>query len=198
MWDKKYPSIFDIFESFTKGFPFERKERFEDDWFKEPFESMIQRFEESMPSEFNELVREEKTPSGVSRRYGPFVYGFSYTAEPGKEPIFQEFGNIKPSHRGIEPSEGREPLVDVMSEKDKFKVFVELPGVEKEKVKLDVADDSVEIKTDDEKKFYKMIYLDSTIDPDSAKASYKNGILTLELDKKEKRKGKEINPLARC
>ena len=192
MWDKKYPSIFDIFESFTKGFPFERKERFEDDWFKEPFESKIQRFEESMPSEFNELVREEKTPSGVSRRYGPFVYGFSYTAEPGKEPIFQEFGNIKPSHRGIEPSEGREPLVDVMSEKDKFKVFVELPGVEKEKVKLDVADDSVEIKTDDEKKFYKMIYLDSTIDPDSAKASYKNGILTLELDKKEKRKGKEV------
>ena len=192
MWDKKYPSIFDIFESFTKGFPFERKERFEDDWFKEPFESMIQRFEESMPSEFNELVREEKTPSGVSRRYGPFVYGFSYTAEPGKEPIFQEFGNIKPSHRGIEPSEGREPLVDVMSEKDKFKVFVELPGVEKEKVKLDVADDSVQIKTDDEKKFYKMIYLDSTIDPDSAKASYKNGILTLELDKKEKRKGKEV------
>ena len=192
MWDKKYPSIFDIFESFTKGFPFERKERFEDDWFKEPFESMIQRFEESMPSEFNELVREEKTPSGVSRRYGPFVYGFSYTAEPGKEPVFQEFGNIKPSHRGIEPSEGREPLVDVMSEKDKFKVFVELPGVEKEKVKLDVADDSVEIKTDDEKKFYKMIYLDSPVDPESAKASYKNGILTLELDKKEKRIGKEV------
>jgi len=192
MWDKKYPSIFDIFESFTKGFPFERKERFGEDWFKEPFESMIQRFEESMPSEFNELVREEKTPSGVSRRYGPFVYGFSYTAEPGKEPVFREFGNIKPSYRGIEPSEGREPLVDVMSEKDKYKIFAELPGVEKDQVKLDVADDSVQIKTDDEKKFYKMIYLDSTIDPESAKASYKNGILTLELDKKEKRIGKEV------
>ena len=59
-------------------------------------------------------------------------------------------------------------------------------------MKLDVAEDSVEIKTDDEKKFYKMISLDSTVDPDSAKASYKNGILTLELDKKEKRKGKEV------
>jgi len=192
MWDRKYPSIFDIFESFTKGFPFERKGRFEEDWFKESFESMIQRFEESMPAEFKELVREEKTPFGVSRRYGPFVYGFSYVAEPGKEPVFREFGNIKPTYRGIEPSQGREPLVDVMSEKDKFKIFVELPGVEKEKVKLDVAEDSVEIKTDDEKKFYKMIYLDSTVDPDSAKASYKNGILTLELDKKEKRKGKEV------
>ncbi|WP_348303366.1 archaeal heat shock protein Hsp20 [Methanothrix sp.] len=192
MWDKKYPSIFDIFESFTKGFPFERKERFGEDWFKEPFESMIQRFEESMPSEFNELVREEKTPSGVSRRYGPFVYGFSYTAEPGKEPVFREFGNIKPSYRGIEPSEGREPLVDVMSGKDKYKIFAELPGVEKDQVKLDVTDDSVQIKTDDEKKFYKMIYLDSPVDPDSANASYKNGILTLELDKKEMRMGKEV------
>ena len=192
MWDKKYPTIFDIFESFTKGFPFERKERFEDDWFKEPFESMIQRFEESMPSEFNELVREEKTPSGVSRRYGPFVYGFSYTAEPGKEPIFQEFGNIKPSYRGIEPSQGREPLVDVMSEKDRYRIFVELPGVDKDKVKLDVAEDSIEIKTEDEKKFYKMIYLDSVVDAESAKASYKNGVLTVELDKKEKRKGKEV------
>lgn len=192
MWDKKYPSIFDIFENLAKGFPFERKDRFEDDWFKEPFEDMIDRFEESMPTEFKSFVREEDTPGGISRRYGPFVYGFSYTAEPGKEPIFQEFGNIKPSHRGIEPSQGREPLVDVMSEKDKFKIFVELPGVDKDNVKLDVAEDSVEIKTEDEKKFYKMIYLDSAVDPDSSKASYKNGILTLELDKKEKRRGKEI------
>lgn len=192
MWDKKYPSIFDILENFARGFPFERKDRFEDDWFKEPFEDMIERFEESVPAEFKSFVREEDTPGGISRRYGPFVYGFSYTAEPGKEPIFQEFGNIKPSHRGIEPSQGREPLIDVMSEKDRFRIFVELPGVDKDNVKLDVAEDSVEIKTEDEKKFYKMIYLDSAVDPDSSKASYKNGILTLELEKKEKRKGKEI------
>jgi HSP20 family protein len=192
MWDKRYPSIFDIFESFAKGFPFEKKGKSEEDWFKEPFEDMIKRFEESMPAGFNDFVREEETPGGVSRRYGPFVYGFSYTAEPGKEPVFSEFGNIKPSHRGIEPSSGREPLVDVMDEKDRYRIFVELPGVDKDRVKLDVAEDSVEIKTDDDKKFYKMIYLDSTVDADSAKASYKNGVLTLELDKKEKRKGKEV------
>ncbi len=192
MWDKRYPSIFDIFESITKGFPLERKEKSEADWFKEPFEDMIKRFDESIPSEFKTLVREEETPGGISRRYGPFVYGFSYTAEPGKEPVFREFGNIKPSYRGIEPSQGREPLVDVMSEKDRYRIFVELPGVDKDMVKLDVAEDSLEIKTEDEKKFYKMIYLDSAVDADSAKASYKNGVLTVELDKKEKRKGKEV------
>jgi HSP20 family protein len=192
MWDRKYPSIFDIFESFTKGFPFDRKEKPGEDWFKEPFDEMIRRFEESLPPEFKDFVKEESTPSGVAKRYGPFVYGFSYTAETGKEPIFREFGNIRPSHRGIEPSTGREPLVDVMDEQDKYRVFIELPGVDKENVKLDVAEDSVEISTNDERKFYKMIHLESVVDPDSAKASYKNGVLTLELKKMEQRKGKEV------
>jgi HSP20 family protein len=192
MWDRKYPSIFDIFESFTKGFPFERKEKPGDDWFKEPFDEMIKRFDETLPPEFKDLVKEESTPEGTARRYGPFVYGFSYTAEPGKEPVFREFGNIRPSHKGIEPSAGREPLVDVMDEKDSYKIFIELPGVDKENVKLDVAEDSVEISTKDERKFYKMIYLESTVDPDSAKASYKNGVLTMELQKMEQRKGKEV------
>ncbi len=191
MWDKKYPSIFDIFESFTREFPFDRKSTPGEDLFKEPFEEMIRRFEKSM-SEFDELAGEESTPLDTARRYGPFVYGFSYTAEPGKEPVFREFGNVHPSHRGIEPSEGREPLVDVMDEKDKFKIFVELPGVDKENVKLDVAEDSVQVSTNDDKKFYKMIDLESTVDPDSAKASYKNGVLTIELDKKEVRKGKDV------
>jgi HSP20 family protein len=193
MWDKRYPSIFDIMENFWRGFPLERKEKSEENWFKEPFDEMIKRFETSMQTDFQDMVREEKTPSGVVRRYGPFVYGFSYTAEPGKEPIFREFGNIKPSYRGIEPAEGREPLVDVMDEKDRYKIYVELPGVDKEKIKLDVADASVQIQTDDEKKYYKMIQLGAPVDPDSAKASYKNGVLTLDLEKKEKRTAKEID-----
>jgi HSP20 family protein len=193
MWDdKKYPSIFDIFESLTKGFPFEKKDKVGEDWFRTPFDDLIKKFEESMPSELGELVKEEKTPYGVARRYGPFVYGFSYTAEPGKEPVFQEFGNIKPSYRGIEPSQGREPLVDVMDDKDRYRIFAELPGVEKDNITLDVAEDSIEISTKDDKKFYKMIPLESAVNADSTKASYKNGVLTVELEKTDKRKGKEI------
>src|SRR5512136_1952672 len=193
MWnDKKYPSIFDIFDSLMKGFPFEKKDKSGEEWFRMPFDDLIKRFEETMPSDLGEFVKEEKTPYGVSRRYGPFVYGFSYTAEPGKEPIFREFGNIKPSYRGIEPSQGREPLVDVMDDKDKYRIFAELPGVEKDTIKLAVAEDSIEISTKDDKKFYKMIPLESTINPDSAKASYKNAVLTVELQKSDKRKGKEI------
>jgi HSP20 family protein len=87
---------------------------------------------------------------------------------------------------------GREPLVDVMDDKDKYRIFAELPGVEKDSIKLDVAEDSIEISTKDDKKFYKMIPLESAVNSDSTKASYKNGVLTVELDKMDKRKGKEI------
>jgi HSP20 family protein len=189
MPSRKRPSIIDIFENFNRGLLFERDM---ENWLHEPFEVMIKRFEDSIPSDLENFVKEEKTPEGVIRRYGPFVYGFSYTAESGKEPVFQEFGNIRPSRRGIEPSVGREPLVDIMDEKEKYKIFVELPGVDKDNVKLDVAEDSIEIKTKDDKEYYKMINLESAVDVDSTKASYKNGVLTLELDKKTKRKGKEV------
>lgn len=189
MWGRRRPSIFDVFESFFGGSPFVGEESGED-WFREPFDEMIRRFEETTPSEGES--GEEKTSEGTARRYGPYVYGFSYSAEPGKEPVFQEFGNIRPSTRGIEPSEGREPLVDIMDEKDNYKIFVELPGVDKDKVKLNAADSCVQIRTEDEKKFYKRIDLDSEVDPDSAKASYKNGVLTVEINKKQI-KGKEIN-----
>jgi HSP20 family protein len=65
-----------MFENFFKGFP-SGKEFSDADWFREPFDEMIKRFEESMPPESEELFREERTPSGVIRRYGPVVYGFS-------------------------------------------------------------------------------------------------------------------------
>jgi HSP20 family protein len=178
MRKRRYPSIFDAFEGLFRGFP---------------FEDLIRRFQEGIPEEMKELVREEETPGGTSRRYGPFVYGFSYTAEPGKEPTFREFGNIRPSRGGIEPSSGREPLVDVMEDGDLFKIFAELPGVEKENIKLDSTERSVRIETTGEKKFAKTIALDAEVDPDSAKASYKNGVLSIELEKKVKaEKGKEI------
>jgi HSP20 family protein len=191
---RRRPSIFDMFgDFFGRGFPLSGREG-EGDWFNASFEDMIRRLEQSMPEEMRNYMTEEQTPEGKIRRYGPFVYGFSYSAEPGKDPQFQEFGNVRPTPRGMQPApEGREPLVDVMEEGDKYRIFVELPGVEKENLKLDVADNSVQVRTADEKKFYKMIELEQAINPDTAKASYKNGVLTIDIDKAAKRTGKEVN-----
>jgi len=191
MRKKRYPSIFDIFENFTKGMPFDERGDF---WrTKDPFEELIKKFEENVSGEYKEMIKEE-TPSGEVKRYGPFVYGFSYTSEPGKEPVFREFGNIKPTtFGGIQPSTGREPFVDVMEEESNYKICVELPGVEKENIKLDATEDHITIETTDEKKYHKAVPLDSAIDPDSSNASYKNGVLSIVVEKKEKpKKGKEI------
>ena len=188
---RRYPSIFDAFEGLFRGFPFEEER--EEGIYKDPFDDLIRRFQEGIPEDMKELVREEETPGGTSRRYGPFVYGFSYTAEPGKEPTFREFGNIRPGRGGIEPSSGREPLVDVMEDGDLIKIFAELPGVDKEAIKLDSTERTVRIETTGDKKFAKLIPLDFEVDPESAKASYKNGVLSVELEKKVKaEKGKEI------
>jgi len=191
MRKRRHPSIFDIFESFMKGTPFGESRG--EWWNEDPFEELIRRFEGVIPEEHKEQVKEEVTPFGTTKRYGPFVYGFSYTSEPGKEPSFREFGNIKPYHGGIAPSAEREPLVDVMEDENGYKIFAELPGVEKENIKLDATDNAVTIETIGDKKFQKRIELESTVDPDSSEASYKNGVLSIGINKKEKPKsGKEI------
>lgn len=188
-----------IFEEMAKESPlFDEKIRLPykfEEWFRDPFEEMIGRLEKEPPKELEELVKEEETPAGKVRKYGPFIYGFSYTHEPGKEPEFKEFGNIRLEPEGrIEPSlKGeREPMTDVIEEKGTYEVIVELPGMEKADIKLNATENSLEIRAANGQKFYKKISFKEAVDPDSAKATYKNGVLSLILEKKRTR-GVSIN-----
>lgn len=190
-----------IFGEMAKEFyPFDEKMRLPykfEEWFKDPFEEMIERLEEAKetPKELKELVMEEKTPTGTIRKYGPFIYGFSYTHEPGKEPEFKEFGNIRLEPQGrIEPAMNgeREPMTDVIEGTDTYEVVVELPGMNKSDIKLNATENSLEIRAANGKKFYKEVSFKESIDPDSAKATYNNGVLSLILEKKRTR-GVSIN-----
>jgi len=154
-----------------------------DEWLKDPFEEMLKKLEEEMP--------------GESNRYGPFIYGLTCTKEPGKEPEIKEFGNIKPANRKLEPFPGgeREPLADVIDQKDAYEVVVELPGVEKEDLRLHATEDSLEIKTEDGIKFFKAVSFETPVRPETAKATYKNGVLSVRLQKKEGEKMRTAIPL---
>ncbi len=77
--------------------------------------------------------------------------------------------------------EVREPMSDVFDEDQAIKVYVELPGEEKDDVQLNIVRGRVEVKG---KRFYKMI----EIPPEEAelkKASsrYKNGVLEITIPK---------------
>lgn len=80
--------------------------------------------------------------------------------------------------------EVREPLTDVFEEKDNVKLYVELPGAEKNDMQLNVSDDQVEIKAE---KFYKIIDLPTKdLEAEKAVANYKNGVLKVTIPKKTK------------
>jgi HSP20 family protein len=175
---------------------------------------MIKDMEEMMEKEYKDfasripkdLVRERKMPDGSTiRELGPFVYGYSMTIGPDGKPRIREFGNVKPSVKpeafgipkpSLDVKEEREPLVDVMATNGEVKVIVELPGVEKEDIKLHGTEDSLTISVDTPKrKYYKEIALPAKVDPKEAKTIYKNGVLEVTLpgtEKKEKPKGEPI------
>ena len=80
--------------------------------------------------------------------------------------------------------EVREPLADVFEEKDHVKLYIELPGVEKDDIQLNVTDARVEVKA---KNFHKNINLPTRdIDFDKASANYKNGVLEVIIPKTKK------------
>ena len=77
--------------------------------------------------------------------------------------------------------EVREPLTDVFEDKESVKLYVELPGVEKDDVQLNITEGKAEIKA---KKFYKIIDLPTKdIDSEKASANYKNGVLEVHIPK---------------
>ncbi len=127
--------------------------------------------------------------------FGPFYYGYTMTVGPDGKPVVKEYGNVKP---GLLPSANpREPIVDtIVDEKEKvLKLVAEMPGVEKTDVKILVQNKFVDISAEHgEKKYNVKVPIKQKIDENSAKASYKNGILDLvfKLIEDEKPKGKRV------
>ncbi|MEA2089626.1 MAG: Hsp20/alpha crystallin family protein [Thermoproteota archaeon] len=79
--------------------------------------------------------------------------------------------------------EVREPLVDVFEDEDQVKLYVELPGAEKEDIQLNIADGKAEVKA---KNFYKRINLPTKdVEFKKASTSYKNGVLEVTVPKKK-------------
>lgn len=187
-------------------------------YFRSPFfgdiDEMLKDMEEMMEKEYKEfssrvpkdLVRERKLPDGSTvRELGPFVYGYSMTVGPDGKPKIREFGNVKPSLKpeafgmpkpSLDIKEEREPLVDVITTNGEVKIIVELPGVEKQDIKLHGTEDSLTISVDTPKrKYFREIPMPTKINPKGAKTVYKNGVLEVTVPKTEKREKPKGEPI---
>lgn len=79
--------------------------------------------------------------------------------------------------------ENREPLTDVFEENDKIKIYMELPGVDKNDIHLNVTDRNVEVKA---RNFYKTVTLpECSLSLDKVSAKYKNGVLEVTVPKRK-------------
>lgn len=122
------------------------------------------------------------------QRGDPFVYGFSMRVGADGVPHIQPFGSAARDvpEVGLEAG-SREPMSDVLEGEKEVTVTIELPGVEKQDVNLHVAEEAVTVRVEKGRRYHKRISLPADVEPSSAKATFKNGILDLSLQKKTQR-----------
>ena len=124
--------------------------------------------------------------------------------------MFENFSGRPTSRRllssgergAVVPSEYREPFIDVMENDKEIIATAEMPGLEKQDIKINVTEDMLEISAEtkqEEKReekgyiyrerrsgsYYRAISLPSPVDPDNSKATYENGVLEIKMPKTE-------------
>ena len=159
------------------------------------FDSEFDRIFKRMSNSFFDIDDIFEEFKGNGSESGPYYYGYTMTVGPDGKPVVKEYGNVKP---GLLPtSDTREPLVDtIVDEKEKVvKLIAEMPGVEKTDVKIVVENKIVNLSAEHgDKKYYVKVPVQHKVDENSAKASYKNGVLQIifKLIEEEKPKGKMV------
>ncbi len=107
----------------------------------------------------------------------------------------------------FEGSESKVMKTDIKEKKDKYLIDIDLPGYEKEDIKMEISDGyltvhaSVNKEVDDEKEKGKYVrkeryvgecsrsfYVGENVSEDEIKAKFKNGTLTIEVPKKDDKK----------
>jgi HSP20 family protein len=155
-------------------------------WDFDDMDEMMERFK-MMDRFMNEALKQ------LGEGEGPIFYGFSISVGTDGKPTVNEFGNLKPGLKGPELTEEIEPLVDIVDGKDSVTVYAELPGVEKRDIGLSTTESTLTISVpNDKRRYFKEVDLPSNVNPDTAKATYKNGVLEVCLEKVTKGRGKQL------
>ena len=145
--------------------PWEFRDRF--------FEQIDKEFSEAEDM-LNRMFRTARETGTTTSQTSPYFYGYQITIGPEGKPHIREFGNIRPSSKGlIEQSAVRQPLVDTrFNEKENTMVITaEMPGITKEDVKVSMEEGLVTIHAEKgNKKYHTELPVEKELDTDSTKA----------------------------
>lgn len=143
----------------------------------------LDRYFEEFERSIEEALR-SSISSGRKVFSKPVVAGFAMGVGPEGRPTVQFFGD-----KFLGPDGYRTPIYEqVVDEKEgKLRLLVELPGVDKDGIDISALEDKVIIKVENHNRKYNAeISLKREIDPDSSKATYKNGLLEVIFNLRDK------------
>jgi len=128
-------------------------------------------------------------------------YGYSMTTGPDGKPIIKEWGTGLPEGPNpLKPQpyipETPEPLsqVDIDTENKQVRVIVEMPGFTKESIKITGTENKLQLSASYEtRQIDTEIPINAKVDPKSAKATYKNGVLDITLRLLEEHKPDSVD-----
>lgn len=171
----------DDFEDVFRGF----------DFFNSKF---IRRFQSEIDEVFEEIKSGKIKGTWQTREINePGVKGYIIQGRFESDRMQEPLEPLKPLRRRPMPErpfelskrameEMREPLTDIFEEENATKIYVELPGEEKDDIQLNFKEGGIEIKS---KSFHKFIELpEKCVAKNTLETTYKNGVLKITIPKK--------------
>ena len=188
----------------------ERRNKQPHDFFNNFFGNQFNRSSKDIFDIFEEEIRQMQQEMNAFNQHTPFqrdnnqsennprIYGWSYYRGPDGIPHFQEFSNTDSLATQTSPklsTEKNEPFIDVIDARKEIYITVELPGVNKENIDVELAKDKLllTVKHPD-RGFTKELDLPAEVGKKPVEAKYNNGVLSITLKKrKTKKQGNRIN-----
>ncbi len=153
--------------------------------FDDDFENLLRQIKEMWENTLRDFSFDQLEPGK------PYVYGFNLHVGPDGKPQLDEFGN-RPEKmirdKQVEPTE-IEPSADVIEGDENVSITVDIPGVEKEDIDLNITDNTLEITVDNPKRnYHKIINLPCDVIPKKTQVTYKNGVLDITIKRRKRKK----------
>ncbi len=155
----------------------------EDDFWDEddPIFKMMKDMIKKMEKLFGDMgMFDEKMFSGK-----PTIRGFSITIGPDGVPKIREFGPGLGQHDQPIKEEKRKIEPDIIEKEDEYMVILDLPGIDKNTIKLKLDKNQLIIKAEGARKVYEYVTLPLNIKGSIDRFDYNNGVLTIYIKKKK-------------
>ncbi len=134
---------------------------------------LIAKFLEDVAKEFSQF-------SDMNAVNEPIIYGFNVRLGPDGQPIIGSFGNVKPSEPNVKYGEEREPLVDVIEKDKEITIIVEMPGAERNTIRIETHPNEVWITAKDHRRnFNTKVRVNHPLNPKARSVEFHNGVLEL-------------------